>query len=307
MRLDDYQKWLDSMFVDEPAAPAAVIEDQPQIEPVRNEEPATPAERPVPVVTQSPRPPAAAPEIRQTPRPSPIIQSSDEVEDVPQIDDYLPFRRSRQPAEPEPAASDPIAIEHSEPVQTTIAVEVAEVEPEPVVAEEPPAIAEAEVELVTNEGAEVQPVQEPVMEEPAAPVAAKPASQSSPARRIASGRTRQIRSQGRLEAAEAIKPAELWGLVPRHLKTLFAMQNDEVAQNSYKREFKESRVDLISRLLDPTLSLEETARLLNVCPTTVRRYTNRGLLTHHRTQGDQRRFRLSDVLAFLDAGHPGPE
>jgi excisionase family DNA binding protein len=73
-----------------------------------------------------------------------------------------------------------------------------------------------------------------------------------------------------------------------------------VTQNSYKRSFRETRIDLIQRLLDPTLSLEETARLLNVCPTTVRRYTNRGLLRHQRTTGDQRRFKLSDVLTFLE-------
>jgi hypothetical protein len=33
----------------------------------------------------------------------------------------------------------------------------------------------------------------------------------------------------------------------------------------------------------------------------VRRYTNKGLLQHFRTSGNQRRFRLSDVLEFLDA------
>ena len=86
-----------------------------------------------------------------------------------------------------------------------------------------------------------------------------------------------------------------------------AMSGDEVAQHSYKRDFRESRVDLIQRLLDPTLTLEETARLLNVCPTTVRRYTNRGLPRHMRTAGDQRRFKLSDVLAFLETqSQPGP-
>ncbi len=67
-----------------------------------------------------------------------------------------------------------------------------------------------------------------------------------------------------------------------------------------KRSATETREDLIQRLLDPHLSLQETAKLLNVCPTTVRRYTNRGLLAHYRTPGNQRRFRLSDVLAFME-------
>lgn len=63
---------------------------------------------------------------------------------------------------------------------------------------------------------------------------------------------------------------------------------------------KETREDLLSRLLDPLLTLRETATLLGVCPTTVRRYTNRGMLAHIRTGGNQRRFQLSQVLEFMD-------
>lgn len=73
----------------------------------------------------------------------------------------------------------------------------------------------------------------------------------------------------------------------------------EAAQNSYQG-FKETREELLQRLLDPSLTLEEAARVLNVCPATVRRYTNRGQLKHFRTAGNQRRFRLSDVLAFME-------
>jgi excisionase family DNA binding protein len=91
----------------------------------------------------------------------------------------------------------------------------------------------------------------------------------------------------------------LWDRVPRHVQALIRTQTDEVAQNSYK-DFRETRSDLIRRLLDPELSLEEAARVLGVCPTTVRRYTNRGLLLHHRTPGNQRRFRLSHVLEFME-------
>ena len=90
-----------------------------------------------------------------------------------------------------------------------------------------------------------------------------------------------------------------WDRMPRHLQTLFGSTGKEVAQHSYKA-FKETREDLIQRLLDPTVSLEEAARILNVCPTTVRRYTNRGVLKHFRTAGNQRRFRLSDVLVFME-------
>ena len=114
--------------------------------------------------------------------------------------------------------------------------------------------------------------------------------------------------------------AELWAKAPRHLQALLALeklqQAEEIAQSSYKRPFTEGRRELIERLLDPVLSLEDTARLLGVCPTTVRRYTNRGILTHYRkeprrtTKAEvetetgketrQRRFRLSDILTFLE-------
>jgi excisionase family DNA binding protein len=69
----------------------------------------------------------------------------------------------------------------------------------------------------------------------------------------------------------------------------------------------ESRDELLSRLLDPVLTLEETAIVLNVCPATVRRYTNKGVLPHFRTQGNQRRFRLSQVLSFLGSQQGGLE
>jgi len=62
----------------------------------------------------------------------------------------------------------------------------------------------------------------------------------------------------------------------------------------------ETRGELIERPLDPTLTLQEVAMLLGVCPTTVRRYTNRGVLRCFRTPGNQRRFRLSDVLDFME-------
>lgn len=81
---------------------------------------------------------------------------------------------------------------------------------------------------------------------------------------------------------------------------LALMRGPDVAQNSYKSPFRETREELVQRLLDPPLTLEDAARLLGVCPTTVRRYTNRGHLRHFRTSGNQRRFRLSDVLEFLE-------
>jgi excisionase family DNA binding protein len=93
--------------------------------------------------------------------------------------------------------------------------------------------------------------------------------------------------------------AELWNRLPKHLQYLVSQEKPEVASRYYQT-FKEDRAQLLQRLLDPEISLEEAARVLGVCPTTVRRYTNKGALRHHRTAGNQRRFRLSDVLAFLE-------
>jgi len=88
--------------------------------------------------------------------------------------------------------------------------------------------------------------------------------------------------------------------LPKRAQILDEAPAGEVAQRSYK-QFKETREELVQRLLDPTLSLEEAARALNVCPTTVRRYTNSNALKHFRTAGNQRRFKLSDVLAFMES------
>lgn len=67
----------------------------------------------------------------------------------------------------------------------------------------------------------------------------------------------------------------------------------------------EKRQELIKRLLDPQINLEETALLLNVCKSTVRHYTDSNLLPHVRTIGGQRRFRFSDILAFLEKREKG--
>jgi excisionase family DNA binding protein len=93
---------------------------------------------------------------------------------------------------------------------------------------------------------------------------------------------------------------QIWSALPKNVEFLCSFYDDSVTANYYRGEFKESRQDLIRRLLDPELSLEETSRLLGVCPATVRRYTNRGWLAHHRTTGGQRRFRLSDIVKFVD-------
>jgi len=98
----------------------------------------------------------------------------------------------------------------------------------------------------------------------------------------------------------------VWEALPKHIEFLVSYYDDGVTSNYYGG-FGESRNDLIKRLLDPELSLEEAARLLGVCPATIRRYTNRGWLAHHRTRGGQRRFRLSDVIRFVEEHGRTPE
>lgn len=100
---------------------------------------------------------------------------------------------------------------------------------------------------------------------------------------------------------------ELWESVPRNIEYLTLYFDDSVTANYYQGEFKETREDLIRRLLDPELTLEEVSRILGVCPATVRRYTNRGWLQCHRTKGGQRRFRLGGVVKFVQEHGRHPE
>ncbi len=69
-----------------------------------------------------------------------------------------------------------------------------------------------------------------------------------------------------------------------------------------RRPLTETREEIIRRLLDPELTMHEAAALLNLSKATVRRYTVLGKLQCSRTAGGQRRFRLSDLLTFLEAG-----
>lgn len=112
------------------------------------------------------------------------------------------------------------------------------------------------------------------------------------------------RAQRKKHDPEAIVPPEadeVWAKLPQYLRYLAEWTDDRVTRKYYPvRGRDESREELIARLTDPVLTLEETARLLGVCPATVRRYTDRGWLRCFRTEGNQRRFKLSDIVAFLE-------
>lgn len=49
------------------------------------------------------------------------------------------------------------------------------------------------------------------------------------------------------------------------------------------------------------LTISEVAAILHVSPSTVRRWTDAGHLTAHRTLGGQRRYRRADVEALRQA------
>lgn len=158
------------------------------------------------------------------------------------------------------------------------------IEPPPLAPEPTSAVAEPPADDAALSPHATEP--EPLVIEPAAPpVAVEPPPVALPEPRLPEPRRRPPRRRPPRPVAR--QPELPLGLEP-------------APEAGGPRSATETREELIERLLDPHLSLQETAKVLDVCPTTVRRYTNRGLLAHYRTPGNQRRFRLSDVLAFME-------
>ncbi len=213
--------------------------------------------------------------------------------DVPDVEDFLPFLKDSQPRRKELPPLEPRMPEPKTPEPTVDSVSMTPLEP----------INPDQGELFSEGTGEPKPI---IRQPEKSPVVqpseqAQPAIPAQPAKPLQPVRPMHPKAEApKPTIAESVEIGEMWAKLPRHIQLLMGQASQEVAQNSYK-QFKETREELIARLLDPTLSLEETARILNVCPTTVRRYTNRGVLTHIRTAGNQRRFRLSDVLAFLES------
>lgn len=218
-------------------------------------------------------------------------------EEIPNVEDYLPFLREQELPEPkasvEPAYPTlPEAPPEPSPSQGLMHLSEGTGEPKPVIKQQP-------VELPAPPVAHT----EPAPQQTAGPVETAPTvAQAQP--KPQTPRVRPAKAVAPTEATAPQDPGDLWNQLPKHIQILVGQHPKEVAQSSYK-EFKETREQLIAKLLDPTISLEEAARILNVCPTTVRRYTNRGVLQHLRTAGNQRRFRLSDVLSFLESSTRG--
>lgn len=218
-------------------------------------------------------------------------------DDVPDVEEFLPFLKEPQQDRRVPSPEPPLP-----PASTT-----------------PPMPSNRGLELLPEGTGEPKPMPRRPMEPPIPdlpkivepkPQAIQPKNEAKVVETTKAPKTpapKQPQARAEVSPATIPSPGEiesLWGKMPKHIQILFGQMPQEIAQNSYK-QFKETRETLIERLLDPILSLEESARILNVCPTTVRRYTNRGALRHFRTAGNQRRFRLSDVLAFLEVSNRG--
>lgn len=232
---------------------------------------------------------------------------------IPALEDFLPFLKEDnqevlakpvaekpkpEPAEikPKPEPAQPVAKAEETTVESVVEISEAIVEP---VAELQDSVERQESQEAAK--AEIAPATEATFD--------LPGGNNSAGARVSV--TRPVapvaeKDDVRQKAETVREDSEALETLPRHIQAMARMQQvDEVAQNSYKRSFRESREELMARLLDPIVSLEEAARILNVCPTTVRRYTNRGLLQHYRTAGNQRRFRLSDVVVFMESlGQP---
>ena len=171
------------------------------------------------------------------------------------------------------------------------------------VAEEPmPAMEEEDLELPGGAG---QPLPDPERFVDVAPISPAP---QAPPRRHAAGE----QPEGPRSAREVLESLQPSADVRSRLEAVLARQRRlpleedfEEEKHGRRRRPAETREQLVGRLLDPTLTLQETALLLGVCPTTVRRYTNRGALQCFRTPGNQRRFKLADVLEFMERREQG--
>ncbi len=134
--------------------------------------------------------------------------------------------------------------------------------------------------------------------EPTPSVAEEP--EEVPATRAAAERRR--RPTARISHAKIARQQAIRAAVTRTRaeQAQLDLPIDLPSRRKRSRVEEETREDLLERLLDPELSLAEAAKVLEVCPATVRRYADRGLLPHHRTPGNQRRFKLMDVLSLLE-------
>lgn len=299
--LEDWFKYLEQQYVDERAS--------------QQETPTTPPPAPAEPVGASTEEPG-----EHTPPPEP---ESATMEDLPSVSP-APSEQADFPVEAPSGASyavlEPVPVEEvvvPDPVHYIFALRRQADDLPP--AEASASSAQEEQPEQEDTPAPHESATEPAASAPPEPANEQPEAATAPDSEVGSARsavpsTSRAKPTKRAPYTRSVKPLpppqsieELWQRVPRHVRLLVELGDDEVTQKYYDRRFKESRRELVERLLNPSLTLEDTARLLGVCPTTVRRYTERGLLNHYRTPGNQRRFRLSDVIAFLEARQQAQE
>lgn len=85
---------------------------------------------------------------------------------------------------------------------------------------------------------------------------------------------------------------------PAAAKEGAGVANRGKGEGKRQRLTTETREQLLERIRNPLLNLDEAAIILRVCKATVRRYADSGLLPHVRTPGGQRRFYYRDIEAF---------
>ncbi len=294
--LEDWFKYLEQQYVDEKKQEESRPSSEPvppKQEPARTEQATS---RVVPPAIQEPRR-EETPRERPATTPPALEQVQVEEVSVPDPADYIFTIRRAATETATPAASPAVTEEASKPEEPV------EEKPEP------------EQRVAQSAAPPVQEQKAPVVETPVTEVSKSSAEEVSPETAVErKERPQSAKPVKRAPYTRSVRPVpppqsieELWKRVPKHVRLLVELGDDEVTQKYYDRQFKESRQELVERLLNPSLTLEDTARLLGVCPTTVRRYTERGLLNHYRTPGNQRRFRLSDVIAFLEARQQAQE
>lgn len=299
MRLDEWQKYIESQFLDDEPASPPQAKAKASVPVPSTPEPAVPAPPPATPVTPSQSARVSPPPLARVPAPPPLTTMNPPPLKTPPV----PPSTAPKPIPTGTGTPKPAPPQSSLPNLWGLDTEIPEFEG-----------------FLAKKGASEPTTETPKPAlKPLPPPATKTERRenSTPPKTGSTQRARHARNVRPESVPTGLSIVKAWQNVPRHVEILLNMSKQdvsEVAQNSYKRPFAEQRRDLIERILDPILSLEETARLLNVCPTTVRRYTNKGILTCYRKEVEhtsdatggkketrQRRFRLSDILAFLEA------
>lgn len=302
MRLEEWQKFIESQFLDDDVEDATPKEEAPE-EPLKPEMFRAEPLKPVSPPPIAPTPEKAPPFGGLKPLPPPALAEPSRPANAPSA--APPIANYRAPSGTgEPTRLSPTAKESLPAPAPNLWGMETEIPAFDDFLAKKPAPPQVETKKMSLEAQTSLPLID-------SPAPKKP-------RRIVKYRAKHAKNVTPEPAPQGLAIVDFWEKAPRQVQQLIELgrQNEaEVAQYSYKRPFSEERKELIERLLDPILSLEDAARILNVCPTTVRRYTNRGILTCYRKEVEnstrkegeetketrQRRFRLSDILAFLEA------